>query len=129
MFTPSWAGRLLWFLVIPGCFMMSVPGCVSSSTYEAAKKENQDLQHELQQERIKQQAIEKTFGDRLKQMENLVSRLSGSAERYEGMAKSWSDLRDELTILRVNRELERQRGGGGIGLVLHGGEPSTAPVR
>jgi hypothetical protein len=100
-----------------------------SSVYGAAIKENHGLQHELQQERIKQHAIEKPFGDPLKQMEYLVSRLNLSAEQNEGMAKSLGALRDELTILRVNRELDRQRGGGGIGLVLHGGEPSTVPAR
>jgi hypothetical protein len=88
MFTTSWTARLLSVLIIPGFFAMSVPGCVSSSTYHAAKKEAQDLQHELQQERVKRDAIEKTFGERAKQMENVANRLSLSLERYDGITKS-----------------------------------------
>jgi hypothetical protein len=114
-------------MVIPVFFAMPVLGCVSSGTYKAAKKEIQDLQHELQQERLKLQTIEKVFGERIKQMENLVSRLNSSVERYDGMAKNWSDLRNELTMLRVSRELERQKGGGGIGIVLEGDLPSNTP--
>ena len=129
MFTTSWTARLLSVLVIPGFFAMSVPGCVSSGTYQAAKKEAQDLQRELQQERVKREAIEKTYGERTKQMENLANRLSLSAERYDNITKSWSDLRNELTLLRVNRELERQRGVCGIGMVLEGDVPSTIPAK
>jgi septal ring factor EnvC (AmiA/AmiB activator) len=129
MFTPSWTARLLSVVIIPGLFAMPVLGCVRSSTYKAAKKEIQDLQHELQQERLKLQTIEKTYGERMKQMESLVSRLGSSVERYDGIAKNWSDLRNELTMLRVSREMERMKGGSGIGIILEGDAPSMAPAR
>jgi hypothetical protein len=76
---------------------------------------------------LKLQAIEKTYGERMKQMESLVSRLSSSVEQYDGIAKNWSDLRNELTMLRVTRELERQKMGGGVGIVLEGELPSMTP--
>lgn len=130
MLTTSWSARLLSVLVISGLFTISVVGCVSSSKYEAAKKEVQDLQRELQQERLRSQGIEKTYGDRLKQMETLVNRLGSSAEKYDGIAKSWNDLRNELTMLRVSREMERLKAaGGGVGLILEGETPSTTPAK
>ena len=129
MFTTSWTARLLSVLVIAGFFALPVLGCVSSGKYEAAKKEVQDLQHELQQERLKSQAIEKTYGERLKQMDSLVSRLNSSVERYDGIAKNWSDLRNELTMLRVSREMERMKGGSGIGIILEGDAPATTPAK
>jgi septal ring factor EnvC (AmiA/AmiB activator) len=129
MFTTSWTARLLSVLVIAGVFALPVLGCVSSGKYEAAKKEVQDLQHELQQERLKSQAIEKTYGERLKQMDSLVSRLNSSVERYDGIAKNWSDLRNELTMLRVSREMERMKGGSGIGIILEGDAPATTPAK
>lgn len=129
MVTTSWTARLLSLLVISGFCAMSVFGCVSSSAYRAAKKEAEDLQRELQQERFKLHAIEKTYGERMKQMENLASRLSTSVERYDGIAKNWIELRNELTMLRVSRELERQKGGGGIGIVLEGDMPGIIPSR
>src|SRR5262245_58165967 len=130
MFTTSGTARLLSLLVIPGLFAVPVLGCVSSSKYEAAKKEVQELQHELREERLRSQAIEKAYGERLKQMETLVSRLGSSVERYDGIAKSWNDLRNELTMLRVSREMERMKGGGsGIGIILEGDSPSTTPAQ
>ena len=129
MFTTSWTARLLSVLVIPGVVVLPVLGCVSSGKYEAVKKEVQDLQHELQQERLKSQAIEKTYGERMKQMDTLVSRLNSSVERYDGIAKNWSDLRNELTMLRVGREMERMKGGGGIGIILEGDAPATTPAK
>ena len=129
MFTTSWTARLLSVVVIPGLFSTSVMGCVSGSTYKAAQKEIQDLQHELQQERFKRQLIATTFGEQLTQMQNFVTQLGSSVERYDGMAKNWNDLRDELVALRVNRELERQKGACGMGIVLEGHVPSTAPPK
>src|SRR5262244_715284 len=129
MFRISWTARLLSHVVIPGVFSMSVMGCGSSSTYKAAQKEIQDLQHEVQQERSKRQLIATTFGEQLKQMQNVAGQLGSSAERYDGMAKNWIDLRDELVALRVNRELERQKGACGMGIVLEGHGPSTAPAK
>jgi uncharacterized protein YlxW (UPF0749 family) len=129
MFTPSSIARLLSVLVIPGFLAMSVLGCVSSSTYEAAKKEAQDLQHQLQQERLKREAIAVTFGDEMKQMQNLVTQLSSSVEQYNGIANNWNDLRDELVALRVNRELERQKGACGMGIVMESRGPSTTPTK
>jgi TolA-binding protein len=110
--------RLLSVAVILGFFLLSVPGCVSSSTYKAAKKEAEDLRHELQQERLKVVAVEKMHAQRIKQMEDLASRFGSSVQRLEDVAKNWSDLRSELVRLRINRELERQKAGGGIGIVL-----------
>ena len=122
--------RSLAVSVISGVFLaMSVSGCVSSGTYELAQKEAQDLKRELQQERGKREAIEKTYGERIKQMENLATRLNISAERYDNITKSWSDLRNELTALRVNREMERQKGICGVGLVLEGDPASTTPTK
>jgi hypothetical protein len=130
MLTSSGAARLLSALVISGFFAMPVLGCVSSSKYEASRKEVQDLQRELQQERLRAQGIEKTYGDRLKQMEALVTRLGSSVDRYDGIAKSWNDLRNELTMLRVSREMDRIKGGGGgIGIILEGETPSTTPTK
>ena len=108
---------------------MSLSGCVSSGTYELAQKESQDLKRELLQERGKRDAIEKTYGERIKQMENLATRLNISAERYDNITKSWSDLRNELTALRVNREMERQKGICGVGMVLEGDSPGTTPTK
>lgn len=129
MFTTSWAPRLLPGVLIPGFFVMSVLGCVSSSTYEAAKKEAQDLRHELQQEQLKRETIEQTYGQQMKEMEDLVAHLTSAVKEYDAIAKNWGGLRDELTMLRVNRELERQRGHGGIGIVLEGDATSSTPLK
>ena len=129
MHTISRTVWLLSLLVVLGFVAVSISGCVSSSTYQAAKKETEALQHELQQERLKLGAIEKTYGERMKQMESLVSRLGSSLERFDGMAKSWGDLRMELMALRINRELERQKGGGGVGIVLQSDVPSVMPAQ
>lgn len=40
-------------------------------------------------------------------MEDLASRFGSSVQRLEEVAKNWSDLRNELVRLRINRELER----------------------
>jgi hypothetical protein len=122
MFTTSGTARLLSLLIMPGLFAIPILGCVSSSKYEAAKKEVQDLQRELREERLK------SLGERLKQMESLVTRLGSMADRYDGMAKSCNDLRDELTILRVSREMERMKGAGGrTGIIVEGEMPRTTP--
>jgi hypothetical protein len=114
-------------LVLLGFAAGSVSGCVSSSTYEAVKKEAEALRHELQQERLKLGAIEKTYAERMKQMEHMISRLGSSAEQFDRIAKSWGELRMELMALRINRELERQKSGGGVGIVLQNDMPSTMP--
>lgn len=118
--------RLLSIAVILGLFSLSIPGCVSSSTYKAAKKEAEDLRHELQQERLKVVAVEKMHAQRIKQMEDLANRFGSSVQRLEEVAKNWGDLRNELIRLRINRELQRQRGEGGIGIVLDN-DSITAP--
>jgi hypothetical protein len=115
MFIKSWAARLLSITIIAGFFSMSVTGCVSSGTYEGAKKEAQSLKRELAQERVKREAIEKTYAERRKLMENIT--------------ESWSDLRNEITMLRVNHEWERQQGICGIGMVLEGDAPSTTAAK
>lgn len=129
MDTTSRTVRLLSLLVLLGFTFGSVSGCVSSSTYQAAKKEAETLQHELQQERVKLAAIEKTYAERMKQMENVASRLGSSAEQFDRIAKVWNDLRIELMALRINRELERQKGGGGVGIVLQNDMPSLIPAQ
>ena len=124
--------RIVWLLsllVLLGFAAGSVSGCVSSSTYQAAKKEAEAFKHELQQERLKLGAIEKTYAERMKQMETLASRLGSSAEQFDRIAKVWNDLRLELMALRINRELERQKGGGGIGIVLQNDGPSVMPAQ
>lgn len=118
--------HLLPVVVVLGFCVLSVPGCVSSSAYEAAKKEAGDLRHELQQEHLKVQAMEKMHTQRIKQMEDLASRLGSSVERLDGITKNWGDLRNELVRLRINRELEHQKGGGRIGIVLDN-ESLSAP--
>jgi len=120
---------LLSLLVLLGFAAVSVSGCVSSSTYQAAKKEAETLKHELEQERLKLGAIEKTYAERMKQMETLASRLGSSAEQFDRIAKVWNDLRIELMALRINRELERQKGGGGVGIVLQSDVPSVMPAQ
>ena len=52
-----------------------------------------------------------------------------SSERYDNIPKSWSDLRNELTILRVNRESERQKSTRGVGMVLEGDAPGTIQAK
>ncbi len=126
MDTTSRSTRLLSVVVILGFCVLSVPGCVGSSTYQVAKKEAEDLRHELQQERLKIQAIEKMHTQRSKQMEDLASRLGSSVERLDSITKNWGDLRNELVRLRISRELERQKGGGRIGIVLDN-ESLSAP--
>lgn len=118
--------RLLSVVAILGFCVLSAPGWVSSSTYQLAKKEAEDLRQELQQERLKVHAMEKMHTQRIKQLEDLTSRLGSSVERFDGMTKNWSDLRNELVRLRINRELERQTGGGRIGIVLEN-ESSSVP--
>ena len=125
MFITSWAPGFLPIPVIAGFFAIS--GCVSSGTYELVKKEAEDLKHELTRERVKREAIEKTYDERTEQMENLTNRLNVSDRRYETITKSWNDLRNQLTFLLVNRELERQKDLCGIGMVLEGDAPSTIP--
>ena len=129
MSTMSSNARLLSIFVIQGLFLTSLAGCVSSSTYKAAEKEIQDLQHQLQEERSKRQLITATFGEQLRQMQSSVDQLGSSVARYDLMAKNWNDLRDELVALRVNRELERQKGVCGMGIVLEGHTPSTPPPK
>lgn len=121
MFTTSGTARLLSLLIMPGLFAMPIIGCVSSSKYEAAKKEVHDLQRELKEERLK------SLGERLKQMESLVTRLGSSADRFDGIAKSCNDLRDELTMFRVSREMERMKGAGGRPGIMEGEMPRTTP--
>lgn len=65
--------RLLSVVVSLGFCVLSAPGCVSSSTYQVAKKEAEDLRQELQQERLKVQAMEKMHTQRIKQLEDLTS--------------------------------------------------------
>ena len=129
MSTMSSNARLLSAFVIQGLFLTSLAGCVSSGKYKAAEKEIQDLQHQLQEERSKRQLITATFGEQLKQMQSSVDQLGSSVARYDLMAKNWNDLRDELVALRVNRELERQKGVCGMGIVLEGHTPSTPPPK
>ncbi|HXF94130.1 MAG TPA: hypothetical protein VNK46_15355 [Nitrospiraceae bacterium] len=125
----AWRGHENVATALLGLAIVIGVGCVSSGTYEAARREAETAQRELQQQRFKLQATEKMHADRKKEMDEWVSKLGAAVEKLEEVTKNWSELQEELTRLRIARELERQRGQGKEGtisiVVEHG--PAVSP--
>ncbi len=113
----AWRGHENVAMTLVGLAIVIGAGCVSSGTYEAARREAEIAQRELQQQRFKLQATEKMQADRKKEMDEWVSKLGAVVEKLEEMTKNWSELQEELTRLKIARELERQRGQGKEGTI------------
>jgi len=103
--------------------ILSSTGCVSSSKYEAMKKEAEQTQRDLRQERQKMLEIEKVHAERKKLVDEWLSKLGHEVKRLNIIATTCSDLQNELTLLRISRELQRGKSTG-ISLVIEG-QPST----
>ncbi|MEW6245692.1 MAG: hypothetical protein AB1555_03160 [Nitrospirota bacterium] len=117
-------------MAVVGLAIVVGAGCVSSGTYEAVKREAETAQRELHQQRLKVQAIEKMHTERKKEMDEWVGKLGAAVEKLDGMTKNWSELQEELTRLRIARELERQRERdkeGKIGIVVENEPASLQP--
>lgn len=106
-------------LTLTGFFLVSSSGCVSSGTYQLAQKEAEDAQRELKKERDKIAAIEKVQAERKKQMDEWLAKLGSVVDRMDVIAKTFGDLRNEVTRLRISRELERGKASG-ISFALEG---------
>jgi len=114
---------LVFVATVAGVMILSSTGCVSSSKYEAVKKEMEQTQRDLQQERQKMVQVEKVHAERKKLVDEWLSKLGNEVKRLNVIATSCSDLQNELTLLRISRELQRGKSTG-ISLVIEG-QPST----
>lgn len=115
-------------VVLMALTVVGINGCVSSGTYQAAKKEAEDAQRELRRERERMAAIEKVQTERKKQMDDLLARLGGVTDRLDGISKSFGDLRNEVTRMRISRELEHSGKSSGITFSVEG-EPPLLQLR
>src|SRR5262245_32137194 len=104
---------------VAGGIILSSTGCVSSSKYEAMKREAEQTQRELQKERLKMLEVEKVHAERKKLVEEWLGRLEHEVKRLNIIATSWGDLQNELTLLRISRELQRGKPNS-ISLVIEG---------
>lgn len=115
---------------------MVTVGCVSTDLYETAKREAQQTQAQLHKEQGRAQALElqnKDLAQRMDKMEKWVDKLWHTSERLEGLGKDLDELRDELVRLRIDRELQRQKGRsqspmGGIRLEPEPDRPEAEPA-
>lgn len=119
---------LVFVATVAGVVILSSTGCVSSSKYEAVKKQAEQTQRELQQERQKMLELEKVSAERRKLMDELISKLGFEVKRLNVIATSWGDLRDELTLLRISRELQRGKPNS-ISLVIEGQSAAPEPAQ
>lgn len=110
-------------IVLMALTVLGINGCVSSGTYETAKKQAEDAQRELKRERDRMAAIERVQAERKKQVDELLVKLGGITDRLDGISKSFGDLRNEVTRLRISRELERGGQSSGISYSLEGETP------
>jgi hypothetical protein len=114
--------------VLVALTVLEINGCVSSGTYQAAKKQADDAQRELKRERDRMAAIEKVQTERKKQLDDLLVKLSGVTDRLDGISKSFGDLRNEVTRMRISRELEQGNKSSGISFSIEG-EPPLLQLR
>ncbi len=110
-------------VVLMALTVLGINGCVSSGTYEAAKKQAEDAQRELRRERDRMAAIERVQAERKKQVDELLVKLSGITDRLYGISKSFAELQNEVTRLRISRELEKSGQSSGISYSLEGETP------
>jgi hypothetical protein len=101
---------------VAGVIILSSTGCVSSSKYEAVKREAEQTQRELQKERQKMLEVEKVHVERKKLVEEWLGKLRQEVKRLNIIATSCADLQNELTLLRISRELHL------------GGKPSSMSI-
>lgn len=113
-------------LTLTGLFLVSHTGCVSSSTYQIAKKEAEVAQRELKKEQERIAAVEKVQAERKKQMDEWIVKLGGVVDRMDVISRTFGDLRTEVTRMRITRELERGKTSG-ISFVLEGEPPVSQP--
>lgn len=102
--------RFLSLFSILGFVILSLSGCVTSSTYKAVKAEAEDLQQELKQERLKVRAIETMYTQRIRHLEDLANRFDASLQRLDGITKN-------LVRHRVTRDVDLPNSAG-MGIVL-----------
>jgi hypothetical protein len=114
---------LVFVATVAGVMILSSTGCVSSSKYEEMKKEAEQTQRDLRQERQKMLEVEKVHAERKKLVDEWLSKLGHEVKRLNIIATTCSDLQNELTLLRIARELQRGKSTG-ISLVIEG-QPST----
>jgi hypothetical protein len=114
---------LVFVATVAGVMILSSTGCVSSGKYEEMKKEAEQTQRDLRQERQKMLEVEKVHAERKKLVDEWLSKLGYEVKRLNVIATTCSDLQNELTLLRISRELQRGKSTG-ISLVIEG-QPST----
>jgi hypothetical protein len=96
---------LVFVATVAGVIILSNTGCVSSSKYEAVKREAEQTQRELQKERQKMLEVEQVHAERKKLVEEWLGKLGQEVKRLNIIATSCGDLQNELTLLRISREL------------------------
>lgn len=100
----SWAAwaAVVWLL----------PGCVSNSTYELAKRdaENARLLYQNEQHRTQELA---TANKQIKaQVEALQVALEDAQKKFERVDRDWRETRDELLKLKIEREQQQAKSRG-----------------
>jgi hypothetical protein len=97
-----------WVLLIAS--VTPVTGCVSSDTYQLAKKDAENARSVLQNEQRHAQEISEANKRMKMQIEELQANLREMKENLVRTEREWRDTRDELLRIKIDREQQRRGG-------------------
>jgi septal ring factor EnvC (AmiA/AmiB activator) len=115
-------------LIASAAFGVLLTGCVSSSTYELAKRDAEKAMLLYQNEQHRTQELATANKQLKQQVEALQVTLKDTQEKFERADRDWRETRDELLKLKIEREQQargRARRGEAERAVL--GLPEPAP--
>ena len=106
-----------------------LPGCVSHSTYELAKRDAENARLLYQNEQHRTQDLTAANKQSKVQVEALQAALKEAQDKFERADRDWRETRDELLKLKIEREQQQARSRGRRGDADLSAEhaPKTSP--